>query len=164
MLVKVDSQRILAKNVFFHLYLAFTNSYFYAMIDKSKTTLVCGTANCIRSRLFVGNHITLERDKSPNKQTLSDTISCATHKCSFPILERQDLILVIYYHTTITGKEGGGINVLLETKVGVRNFVRAFKRGPQHLCMHFLNSAPPFPINNESSLMPSSHLHDNGQD
>ena len=39
------------------------------MNDKSKTTFVCGTVYCIRSH-----------------QTRSDTISCSTHECGFPIL------------------------------------------------------------------------------
>ena len=40
--------------------------HLYAMYDKSKTTLVCGTANYIR--------------------TQSDTIHSSTHSCGFPII------------------------------------------------------------------------------
>ena len=36
-------------------------AHVYAMNDKCKVTLMCGTANCIRSHFFVRPHITLER-------------------------------------------------------------------------------------------------------
>ena len=63
-------------------------NHLYAKNDKSKTTLVCGTPTCIRSRCLWGL-ISLKCDMRPYKQTRSDTSSCSTHSCGFPIILHQ---------------------------------------------------------------------------
>ena len=50
-------------------------NHLYAMNDNSKTTLVCGTANCIWSLCLWGH-----------KQTRSDISSYSTHSGGFPIV------------------------------------------------------------------------------
>ena len=55
------------------------------MNDKSKNTLVCGTANCIRSHFSVNAYHT--SDTHPHKQTQSDTINYLFHTLMwFPII------------------------------------------------------------------------------